>query len=456
MVTLLVNQMDNLTRLNVDGDTVHMTVPFTKVDEENRTVTGFATLDNLDKQGHIVMPSASRNAFSQWQGNIREMHEKLAVGSAVDIWEDRYVDKDNDRVYNGIVVKAYISKGAESTWQKVLDGTLRGFSIGGKLHEAEKQYDEASGQVVLVIKSYELEELSLVDNPANPLANILTITKNAEGERIAKGMAVDMDIEHVWRCDDEGIIRLRDKDEEDLNCLMCEKSMDYVGWIEDTGDEDDLNESVGLLLKRNNNNFEKGGVNMAKDTEVNDDENIEKADEVEDTDEVEKSEDVSDAEEVDVEKSDEEEDVEKTDTDEDADDVEKAEEAEADDNDLAKQFADFAENVEKQISALNDRLDEVAKAEADEEDDVEKSDEAEAEEEVEKSADADDGVDLTAALEKLADKISTSFDDVSERLEKLEDASASRQSDERIEKREKDTSSGWGGAILPGVSNLNE
>ena len=150
--------------------------PITKVDKEKRTVAGWATTEDLDKQNEIVDYSASKNAFSNWQGNIREMHEPRAVGKAVNIAPD----DDTKKVW----VEAYISKGAEDTWQKVTDGTLRGFSIGGqtveKRNEIVKDLDTGGSRSVTRITKYKLNELSLVDNPANASCSF-TLVKNVDG-----------------------------------------------------------------------------------------------------------------------------------------------------------------------------------------------------------------------------------------------------------------------------------
>jgi DNA-binding ferritin-like protein len=124
---------------------------------------------------------ASKEAFANWGGNIREMHAPIAVGKAINY--EPVVLKDKDGVsYNAFKVEAYISKGAEDTWQKVLDGTLRSFSIGGKVIEKSESADKFfHGKPVNVIKKYVLGELSLVDNPANALAIIDIIKMDGEG-----------------------------------------------------------------------------------------------------------------------------------------------------------------------------------------------------------------------------------------------------------------------------------
>ena len=102
----------------------HIFVPISKVDKENRTVEGWATTETIDKQNEVVDYEGSKEAFSNWQGNIREMHEPKAVGKAVEV-----LPNDNEK---RVWVKAYISKGANDTWEKVKEGILTGFSIGGQ------------------------------------------------------------------------------------------------------------------------------------------------------------------------------------------------------------------------------------------------------------------------------------------------------------------------------------
>src|SRR5699024_6510978 len=127
-----------------DGDKVRLTMPIHKVDTEKRTVSGWASLDNIDQHRDLVDANASREAFSTFRGNIREQHdEKKAVGKLVNFREDEiYAD---GKFYQGVYVTAYVSKGAQDTWEKVLDGTLSGFSIGGNVLEAENEVDPESG-----------------------------------------------------------------------------------------------------------------------------------------------------------------------------------------------------------------------------------------------------------------------------------------------------------------------
>lgn len=217
-----------------DGDNVRFSMPLTKVDKERRLVSGFATLDNVDKQNDIVTPEASMKAFSKFRGNIREMHEPIAVGKMVSFREDKYFDPDTKKMYNGVFVSAYVSKGAQATWEKVLDGTLSGFSIGGKMNKWDDAYDEKIDKSIRIIKDYDLVELSLVDNPANQFANIVSIEK-VDGKDVVKGEIVDIDIENVFWDEDSGLVMVSKNESE--KSPVSGVIMKNIGFVESNDDE---------------------------------------------------------------------------------------------------------------------------------------------------------------------------------------------------------------------------
>jgi len=217
-------------QLRVDGNHIQMSVPFGKVDKENRLVSGFATLNNLDTQGDVVLAEASRAAFKAARGNIREMHQPIAVGKIVNFEEKDYFDPDSGEMFTGIYVTAYVSKGAQDTWEKVLDETLTGFSIGGEITEADNEFVKEANRTVRFIKGYDLTELSLVDNPANQLANVFSIQKSASGSMMVKGMMSNTFIENVFVCKDDETVIVKDSAAE--QCPVCGKAMENAGWFE--------------------------------------------------------------------------------------------------------------------------------------------------------------------------------------------------------------------------------
>ena len=211
------------------GNDINLSVPFTKVNREKRTVSGFATLDNVDQTGDVVTAEASVKAFESFRGNIREMHGSLAVGKMVSFKPETFYDPTTKEFYNGVYVTAYISKGAQDSWEKVLDGTLSGFSIGGKIKESDNEVNKSTGKTVRFIKDYELMELSIVDSPANELCNILSIQK-VNGQYIAKGIAVDVVTENIFYCEDSNSVFI--STEKTYDSPVSGKPAQLIGWVE--------------------------------------------------------------------------------------------------------------------------------------------------------------------------------------------------------------------------------
>lgn len=224
----------NMTTLNVSKDMagtwqvsdgeVRVNIPFAKVNEERRTVSGFATLDNVDQHGDVVDYDASVKAFKSFRGNIREMHMPVAVGKMVDFQPKDFTDEETGEVYKGIFVTAYISKGAKDTWEKVMDGTLSGFSIAGAIKN--KEVKKVGEEYINVIKEYILGELSLVDSPANQFANVFSFSK-AGDSTVMSGMAADVNVLNILIDANENVLLSKDDDRD---------GYENIGWVEAVGD----------------------------------------------------------------------------------------------------------------------------------------------------------------------------------------------------------------------------
>jgi hypothetical protein len=218
------------TKTAISGNHLNFSTPISKIDVEKRMVHGFATLDNLDRQGDIVPLESSIKAFESFRGNIREMHQPISVGKVVSFKEESYFDAESNKSYSGIYVSAYVSKGAQDTWEKVLDGTLSAFSIGGEVHETEDVYDEELNKKYQVIKEYSLSELSLVDNPANQFANVISIEKGQ-----GTGYLMKATIENVFWCRKDDVIQMSYG--ANKACPQCDKAMSNIGFVESNDPE---------------------------------------------------------------------------------------------------------------------------------------------------------------------------------------------------------------------------
>lgn len=233
-----------------EGDNIVVTMPIAKINKEQRTVSGFATLDNVDTQNDIVTADASERAFSKWRGNVREQHLPIAVGKVLSFDTREFFDEKNNTNYKGMYVNAYISKGAQDTWEKVLDGTLTGFSIGGGINKSQNVFTKEAGQDKRIRKvtDYTITELSLVDNPANQLANIFSIQKSADGAVEVTGLATNTQVDNIFYCKDDGIATTSDTEAE--KCVKCQGPMEIIGFIEEADKENEEK-----LVKSAVNNF---------------------------------------------------------------------------------------------------------------------------------------------------------------------------------------------------------
>jgi len=250
--------------LSTHGHHLNISVPFSKFDVENRIVSGFATADNIDRGSDIVLAEASARAFERFRGNIREMHDKIAAGRMVSFSQEEIYDPETGKFYNGIYVSCYISKGAESTWEKVLDGTLSAFSIGGEIKESEPFIDPETNKSVRIIKDYDLVELSIVDSPMNQLSNVMSVIKSENGFAL-KGMVAETATSNVFWCSSDNVAKVSDS--ESMDCV-CGNQMQSIGWIEssDIDKADSVSEVLNKFLKSEKSlqKTNEGGIEMAE------------------------------------------------------------------------------------------------------------------------------------------------------------------------------------------------
>ena len=134
-------------------DKTNIYVPIDKVDEEKRLVYGYASTESLDSDGEIVKLEAVEKALPEYMkfGNIREMHERSAVGKAV-LAE---VDVEGKNGKKGLYLVSKVVD--DAAWNKVKEGVYNGYSIGGvRLKKGNELHD------------IKITEISLVDRPSNP------------------------------------------------------------------------------------------------------------------------------------------------------------------------------------------------------------------------------------------------------------------------------------------------
>jgi hypothetical protein len=150
--------------------TATLYAPITRIDNEKREVEGVATSEAIDSFGTIFSYDASKKAFQTWierTANVREMHDRKAVGKGVGV----YFDDTNKQV----IVRSRVSRGAQDTWIKIQEGVLSGYSVGA-VHPTWGKV-ERDGKTYPYLMGYDLAELSYVDNASNPDGQGLAICR---------------------------------------------------------------------------------------------------------------------------------------------------------------------------------------------------------------------------------------------------------------------------------------
>jgi hypothetical protein len=133
-------------------------------------VYGIATSEAVDEQGEIVRAAAMRAAMPDYMRfpALREMHQLSAAGTTLDA---EVCEDGTTRIVAHVVDPVAVAK--------VKSQVYRGFSIGGRV----TQRDIANPKVITGLV---LNEISLVDRPANPEA-IFDCWKAADdGKRLGK------------------------------------------------------------------------------------------------------------------------------------------------------------------------------------------------------------------------------------------------------------------------------
>jgi hypothetical protein len=136
--------------------------PIVRVDAPHREIELCATSEAVDSFGTIFDYDASKDAFTRWLGKVREMHERRAVGRRVGVRCD-----DAERK---IFVRIRVSRGAQDTWEKVLDGTLRGASIGASNVTWRRQVRSVAGQEQALDR--------IADARADAVADLMTMKRS--------------------------------------------------------------------------------------------------------------------------------------------------------------------------------------------------------------------------------------------------------------------------------------
>lgn len=219
-----------------DGENFTFAIPIEKIDHDKRIIEGVATSEAEDTQGDVVDFEASKVAFQQWAGNIREMHQPKAVG--------KRVSQEFDNTNRLVKVRAYISRGAPETWEKIVDGTLQAFSIGGKAIDTFKEIiktADGKDHPRRRVTKYGLSELSIVDNGSNPDTTFTLVKSDGAGGLVQTEVLEEEPISVVMNKGSEVLV-VDPQAEADILEYLSQSGFEKIGQLAKVDVEEDNNE----------------------------------------------------------------------------------------------------------------------------------------------------------------------------------------------------------------------
>jgi hypothetical protein len=167
---------------------IRMFVPITRVeeiDDETCEVVGIATSEAVDSYGTIFDFEASKKAYERWadafsrmtdgesKGNVREMHQKSAVGKVLE-WKPNEADRSIE-IRTRIVGKDPVRKCRERIYT--------GFSHGVWPNTPPRK-EQVDGKIVERYSDFDVREVSLADSPSNPESLFLIVRLAEDGTTV--------------------------------------------------------------------------------------------------------------------------------------------------------------------------------------------------------------------------------------------------------------------------------
>ena len=139
----------------------------------DRVIEGWANTNAVDRVNDVVDPEAFQKSIDTYKMNpiLRYNHKTgEVVGKVLEL---KIVPQ------KGLWIKAQVAKGtpeADKVWKLILQGALRAFSIYGKIvSKGQKRLPD--GKVIQNVTEFDLQEIAVVDVPANQESIFTIVSK---------------------------------------------------------------------------------------------------------------------------------------------------------------------------------------------------------------------------------------------------------------------------------------
>ena len=197
--------------------------------DSRKIIAGYASLAVIDTENEYIPVEVLKDGLAtlmddESYANIMIVHKNIQIGKILERFDNLTTHVDD----KGLFIVAEIRDDleiAKATWEKIEDGEIRGFSIGGEIIEDHKECDDKG--CIKVIDKINLFEISVCSCPVN---------KDSGFEIVNKSYVNKM----LENCDD---IMKKKKTEpkvlevEEEPCKDCEEEVEEV--VEEKSDDEE-------------------------------------------------------------------------------------------------------------------------------------------------------------------------------------------------------------------------
>lgn len=143
------------------------------------SVTGFfegygAVFGNIDRGGDVIDPGAFTKSLNHMSeigvDSVPMYYNHDRTGGAIGVWTEMVEDKRGLQV-KGRLIGLDTDQG-KMNLARLREGAIKGLSIGYRVPPGGSRVEEVKGKRCRRLKQIDLSEVSLVDDPMNPLARV--------------------------------------------------------------------------------------------------------------------------------------------------------------------------------------------------------------------------------------------------------------------------------------------
>jgi HK97 family phage prohead protease len=176
-------------RLDIRGD-----LDIIDKSSDDRVISGYASVCIVDSEDELIpIEALSKGIESLFEddgiyANLMLVHQNIQIGKILKSYKEFNTHIDEKGLYVVAQIRKKL-KVADEIWEKIINGTLRGFSIGAEI--IKRHTEQSADKLISIIDKLNIFEVSLCFNPTNSKSNFSVITKSKAEEL---GMYVRNDI----------------------------------------------------------------------------------------------------------------------------------------------------------------------------------------------------------------------------------------------------------------------